>query len=639
MNDPVFSLEAFEYLCYSRDHEGGARELVRLLQLIDRNYGKLSEQFSLSVSPALTPGELESHVLTRLTCAITALFSDPGFSISPGGFGQLINLQRWLSSLFAASAFINADHILRSLNLLGPGGNGYRIAEQDLVKFCLLYSPESQLPLDVELLWAQNPTLAAALFMALMSPRFLGTPAAHSKREALLAWLPGRLEQLDSLDTLPLNVLHDVYMHCSYADLPQRHRIKASINTLIERKLDSVGIHSVPTGVAPTREKPLMLVLLEWFSGGHSIYRTHSLTLEAARRDFHVVAVGYAANVDALGRAVFDEFIELREPDDLFACLRQLTNLATVRQPDVFYMPSVGMFQITMFASNLRFAPLQVAALGHPATTASRHIDRISVEADFVGDPACFTERLLQLPANGQPYRPSAIAVDLPAAVREDTPWVNIAVAATTMKLNPTFLRACQAIAVRTLHSSGKRVRFHFLVGQAQGLLFPQLVRLIERYVGDATVYPHQPYADYMATLNGCDMFLSPFPFGNTNGIIDAFTVGLPGVCKTGPQVFEHIDEGLFRRVGLPLWSIAPTHEDYVDAAVRMAGSYAERSALYRHLESCNPLGVLFNGDPHALSAALSTAVVSGFTPRRGASDTHEVPDTPRRGASPLTTN
>ncbi|MGY2399706.1 peptide transporter [Pseudomonas sp. SDO5271_S396] len=608
MSEPVFSLEAFEYLCYTRNHEGGARELLRLLQLIDRNYGKLSEQFSLSVSPAITPGELESHVLTRVTCAITALFSDPGFSISPGGFGQLINLQRWLSSLFAASAFINCDHILRSLNLLGADGSGYRLAEQDLVKFCLLYSPESQLPLDVDLLWEQNPTLAAALFMALMSPRFLGTPAAHSKRETLLAWLPGRLEQLDSLDALPLNVLHDVYMHCSYADLPERHRIKASINTLIERKLASVGIQSVPPTVVPARaagQKPLMLVLLEWFSGGHSIYRTHSLTLQAARRDFQVVAVGYGANVDALGREVFDEFIELAEPDDLFASLRQLTALASARRPEVFYMPSVGMFQITMFASNLRFAPLQVAALGHPATTASRHIDCVSVEEDFVGDPDCFSERLLQLPANGQPYRPSAIPVELPRLSREDGPWVNVAVAATTMKLNPTFLRACQAIAVRTLHRHGKRVRFHFLVGQAQGLLFPQLVRLVERYVGDATVYPHQPYADYMATLNRCDLFLSPFPFGNTNGIIDAFTVGLPGVCKTGPQVFEHIDEGLFRRVGLPDWTIARTHEQYVEAAVRLAGDYAARSGLYRHLETRDPLHVLFSGTPEALSEAL----------------------------------
>jgi hypothetical protein len=608
MTDQVFSLEQFEYRCYTHDHEAAARDLVRLLQLIDRNYGKLSEQFSLSVSPAITSGELENHVLTRLTSAITALFSDPGFRISPDGFGQLINLQRWLSSLFAASAFVNCDHILRSLNLLGHSACDYRLAEQDLVKFCILYSPESELPLDVELLWARNPTLAAALFMALLSPRFLGTPAAHSKREALLAWLPDRLDQIDSLDALPISVLHDVYMHCSYADLPERHRIKASINRLIERKLESVGLHHLPVSqraVGHGSNKPLMLVLVEWFSGGHSIYRTHSRTLEAARRDFHVVGVGYAANVDDLGRQVFDEFVEFAEPDDLFACLGQLRDLAETRQAQVFYMPSVGMFQITLFASNLRIAPLQVAALGHPATTASRHIDCISVEDDFVGDPCCFTERLLRLPVDGQPYRPSALAVNLPRSVREDAPVVNIAVAATTMKLNPGFLATCQAIAAQTLNQSGKRVHFHFLVGQAQGLLYPQLLRLVERYVRNATVYPHQPYQDYMVILNRCDLFLSPFPFGNTNGIIDALTVGLPGVCKTGPQVFEHIDEGLFRRVGLPQWTIAQTQEDYVRAAVRLAANHDERVVLYRHLATSDPLRTLFSGHPHALSEAL----------------------------------
>ena len=608
MNDQVFSLEQFEYRCYSHDHEAAARDLVRLLQLIDRNYGRLSEQFSLSVSPAITASELENHVLTRLTSAISALFSDPGFRISPDGFGQLINLQRWLSSLFAASAFVNCDHILRSLNLLGHESRDFQLAEQDLVKFCILYSPESELPLDVELLWARNPGLAAALFMALLSPRFLGTPAAHSKREALLAWLPDRLDQLDSLDTLPISVLHDVYMHCSYADLPQRHRIKASINRLIERKLDSVGIHPLPLSrgaIDHASQKPLMLVLVEWFSGGHSIYRTHSRTLEAARRDFHVVGIGYGANVDDLGRQVFDEFVEFAEPDDLFACLRQLRDLADARQAQVFYMPSVGMFQITLFASNLRIAPLQVAALGHPATTASRHIDCISVEDDFVGDPDCFSERLLRLPADGQPYRPSALAVNLPRIAREDGPVVNIAVAATTMKLNPGFLASCQAIAVQTFQQSGKRVHFHFLVGQAQGLLYPQLLRLVERYVREATVYPHQPYQDYMAILNRCDLFLSPFPFGNTNGIIDALTVGLPGVCKTGPQVFEHIDEGLFRRVGLPQWTIAQTREDYVQAAVRMAANHGERVALYQHLATDEPLRTLFSGRSHALSEAL----------------------------------
>ncbi|NWB26956.1 peptide transporter [Pseudomonas gingeri] len=608
MPEDNYSLEHFEFLCYSRNHEAAARELVRLLLLIDRHYGKLSNTFSLAVSPALPAAELEAHALTRLTSAISALFSDPGFRISPDGFGQLIHFQRWLSSLFAASAFVNADHLLQSLNTLGPTADDFQVNSADLVKFCVLYSAESEVPLDVELLWRQNRDIAAALFMALLSPRLIGTQAAHSKREALLAWLPSRLEEIDSLDTLPVGILHDAYMHCSYADLPQRHDIKASINRLVERKLAAADILDLPTTTPrPTNaDKPVMLVLLEWFSAGHSIYRTHSRTLEAARADFQLVAIGYQANVDDAGREVFDHFVAFDEPDDLYACLRQLRSVAQAWAPQVFYMPSVGMFPITLFASNLRLAPLQVAALGHPATTRSRHIDYISVEEDFIGDPACFSERLLRLPADGQPYRPSAHVVALPKRQRQDSAVVHVAIAATTMKLNPRFLLACQKIVELTPQLHGREVRLHFLIGQAQGLLYPQVVRLIQRYVPQAVVYAHQPYQDYLAIFNQCDMFLSPLPFGNTNGIIDALTVGLPGICKTGPEVFEHIDEGLFRRVGLPDWTITHTLEEYIRAACRLAGNFAEREALYRQLERPEALQRLFSGRPQALSQALS---------------------------------
>lgn len=343
--------------------------------------------------------------------------------------------------------------------------------------------------------------------------------------------------------------------------------------------------------------------------GGHSIYRTHSKTLEAARRHFHVVALGYEGNTDELGRAVFDEFVLLGEPGNLLASLRLLRRQAEQRRPRVFYMPSVGMFPITMFAANLRVAPLQVAALGHPATTCSARIDYISVEEDFVGDPACFTERLLRLPADGQPYRPSAVPFSVPRLQRLDQPIVNVAIAATTMKLNPRFLMACQKIvelaAQPPAGRPARQLRLHFLVGQAQGLLYPQLQRLILRYIPTALVYPHQPYQQYLSLFNQCDMFLSPLPFGNTNGIIDAFTVGLPGVCKTGPEVFEHIDEGLFRRVGLPDWTIASTLDDYILAAVRMATDYPARQALYRHLADPQYLQRLFEGRPEALGDAL----------------------------------
>jgi hypothetical protein len=50
---------------------------------------------------------------------------------------------------------------------------------------------------------------------------------------------------------------------------------------------------------------------LEWFGGNHSIYRTHSKTIEAMRADFHVIGLGYGKCVDNQVRLVFDEFIEI----------------------------------------------------------------------------------------------------------------------------------------------------------------------------------------------------------------------------------------------------------------------------------------------------------------------------------------
>jgi predicted O-linked N-acetylglucosamine transferase (SPINDLY family) len=83
-----------------------------------------------------------------------------------------------------------------------------------------------------------------------------------------------------------------------------------------------------------------------------------------------------------------------------------------------------------------------------------------------------------------------------------------------------------------------------------------------------------------MAVIAGCDLFLNPFPFGNTNGIVDTVWAGLVGVCKTGPEVHEHIDEGMFNRLGFPGWTIAHTNEQYKTSALRLIENAKERHEL-----------------------------------------------------------
>ncbi|ECL7455490.1 glycosyltransferase, partial [Salmonella enterica subsp. enterica] len=232
-----FNLEQFEYQVTQPDTELAARMLFFLLEQLDSNYGQWGPQFS-AYSPGTALEGLNPVLCTRIAGAVTTLFSRPDFTVSDGGYIQLMNLHRWLALIFAVSLYRHADHIIRNINAAGGGVvDPLTLNGHNLRLFCLCYFPDSQIALQPDVLWQYDRRTVARLFLALISGRALPTPAAHGKREQLLAWLPERLAELDSLDFLPTAVLHDVYMHCSYADLAEKHRIKRSLNDLIRRSL------------------------------------------------------------------------------------------------------------------------------------------------------------------------------------------------------------------------------------------------------------------------------------------------------------------------------------------------------------------------------------------------------------------
>ena len=436
----------------------------------------------------------------------------------------------------------------------------------------------------------------------MQSPRFIGTDQAFSKRGTLLQWFPEKLATIKNLNNVPSAISHDVYMHCSYDIAENKHWVKKALNQVIRRHLLQGGWTDRDVTKLGERDgKPVMVVLLEHFHSSHSIYRTHSTSMIAARERFYLIGVGNEA-VDAAGQAVFDEF-HLLKGDNIFGKLNELKDICEKNGAAVLYMPSIGMDLTTIFTSNTRLAPVQVIALGHPATTHSDFIEYVIVEDDYVGSEKCFSEQLLRLPKDALPYVPSALAPQhVEYRLRENPEVVNIGIASTTMKLNPYFLAALKAIRDR----ANVKVHFHFALGQSSGVTHPYVERFIKSYLGnDATAHPHAPYDQYLRILHNCDMMVNPFPFGNTNGIIDMVTLGLVGVCKTGAEVHEHIDEGLFKRLGLPEWLIANTVDEYVERAIRLAENHQERLELRRHIIENNGLQTLFTGDPSPMGKVL----------------------------------
>ena len=602
------SVIRFEQEVAAKNYEAACVELLDILSKLDSNFGGVEGieiDYPSQFNDELVQDKIK-HFCTRVAVAISELFSDPQLDISEGGAQRFFTLQRWINMIFASSPFVNADHVLQAYNRNPDKTNlsDFHLdnTRSSLIKFCIFYLPESNVNVNLDALWNLDPELCASLCFALQSPRFIGTEQSFSKRGTLLQWFPEKLATIENLNNVPSAISHDVYMHCSYDIAENKHWVKKALNQVIRRHLLQGGwTDRDVTKLGERNGKPVMVVLLEHFHSSHSIYRTHSTSMIAARERFHLIGVGNEA-VDAAGQAVFDEF-HLLKGDNIFGKLNELKDICEKNGAAVLYMPSIGMDLTTIFASNTRLAPIQVIALGHPATTHSDFIEYVIVEDDYVGSEKCFSEQLLRLPKDALPYVPSALAPQhVEYCLRENPEVVNIGIASTTMKLNPYFLAALKAIRDR----ANVKVHFHFALGQSSGVTHPYVERFIISYLGnDATAHPHAPYDQYLRILHNCDMMVNPFPFGNTNGIIDMVTLGLVGVCKTGAEVHEHIDEGLFKRLGLPEWLIANTVDEYVERAIRLAENHQERLALRRHIIENNGLQTLFTGDPSPMGKVL----------------------------------
>ena len=134
-----FHLETFEALVHTGGAEAAARELLRLLSMLDEHYSLWGESFQAH-APVTAPERLNPHICTRLAGAITTLFCKPGFGISDDGFVAMMDYHRWLSLIFAVSSYGHGDHIIRTLNAAGSGVvDPLRLNGENLRLFCLSY--------------------------------------------------------------------------------------------------------------------------------------------------------------------------------------------------------------------------------------------------------------------------------------------------------------------------------------------------------------------------------------------------------------------------------------------------------------------------------------------------------------------
>lgn len=591
----VPTVSDFEECVWQRDNEGAFKALFGILGDISKGGGAAPTLVSDRDMTAF--GHPPSEVIaTRLSSAIAELLSRSDIEISEGMFINFMHWHRWLALVFNASSFGNSDFVYARAGLKTSDDFLSSASSSDLFKVAILYGSESRMPIDFSSLFKRSPRVATSLAISILSVRTTISPNSHEKREVLLKWTNEALAMLESPDGLPLRILIDLWMHTSYSFDRDKHLLKRPLNNLIRRQITNNGMADAMLEEPAAGEPETVFVFLEWFHETHSIMRTHSLSMKELKSHYKLVGFGPRGMVDDTGKEIFDEFhyFEDFSPDLKF--LHPIIDLVAKHKPVATYMPSVGMGLHSLYLINIRLAQVQAIALGHPATTHSDKIDYVLVEEDYVGDTSVFSEEVVCVPKNALPYfRPT---IELEKRQRKSRSAVRIAVPTSVMKLNPIFLDACQ----RVTEKAKNEVEFHFLLGGAPDLIHIFAEKMICAQVPNAIVHKSAPNAVYMANINDCDMFANPFPFGNTNGIVDTVYCGLPGVCLIGDEVHEHIDKGMFTRMNFPDWTITYSIDDYVNSVVRLVDNDSLREKLSSKISSERWDEVLYQGNPSAFS-------------------------------------
>lgn len=568
----IESIKKFSQCAFHGDYNSAVGECINILHTFERQ-GVKATRFGDEARAA--------QALTLFAAGVTAMIANPGFELNRQGFGALISLKSVLRRLFSNTSFVDMSHLFP---LLGNDQDGQvSIPERSTHKFLLTCTLDIAPPQIFEIFQTIDQESQLLFWLSLLDSKIL----LEEEQEAIVAKLivkAGEIKPVALRSVGEVDLLNRVWFQCSFWDLEGKHSVKRLMNRVFKETGKSLGIKEqkyFPPRVLS--DKPRLLIVLDIWLYNSSMYRCFGKALNTLRERFYVTAFVKADQIDDRTSYVFDEVINFSESGNY----KDFVVEAVRTKPDMIYYPSVGMNAVSTMMAQFRLAPVQIMSLGHPATSCSDAIDYVVIEDDLLADPDCFSEQLLLV-------RQGAFQLTQPdfeqnaGEYEREGDEVRIVVNSMYQKLTPRFLRLCAEVT----EESSQPVQFIFLCG-SNAIDFDTISESIKKKL-PATVYPMMPYKDYSQIIGGCDIQLTPFPFGNTNSFIDAAILGVPTICMDGPEIHSHNDVVFSRRVGLPDSCVASDYDEYKAAVLRLSEDEAMRQEIRQLLQNADIDEALF---------------------------------------------
>ena len=564
-------VEAFEQQVLAKKYDKAIASLRAAFNLLEP--GK--EGFGKQLGSVPLAAEQEA---TRFAAAITNLLLDPEFVLTRASLIAFTAQKRVLCQLFEISGYRGTSHFLRMFGSRDDKGQT-RFTGTELPKLFCGLSLNAMTEQLFDVLLRMKPDVSWPLVNGFLSEQILWSPNAEQVRSKILS--SGKHWENISPTIEILRSLGPAYMGCSYADAPHKHDIKRSMNKMVRKWLEEQNVTDIEIDAQARRgvkRKPTLIVMAELYNSIHAMHRCYGPAIRSLKDRFKLIYMSAEGKCDEKLHYMFDKIdttkFNIRDPKPFF-------DKAKSYRPDVVYYPSIGMRPLSILGSNVRLAPIQVMTFGHPATSYSECVDYAVLVDGQVGSEDTVNETILYRPSTPRwEKRPDAKKIKPVFSANPST--VRIAVPAWSRKVTPQFLSTCQEIEKR----SRKKVEFVFFPNGV-GSLFQAFKRRIEAMMS-ARVFPRTNYNSYIENLNRCDIFLSTFPFGATNGIIDAALQGLPVVNMAGGEVHACTDSDIVAKTGQPSWLTTNTQEEYITAVLRLIDNDDERIAIGRSIASIN---------------------------------------------------
>jgi hypothetical protein len=443
-----------------------------------------------------------------------------------------------------------------------------RYSPQALSRLLMLLVPGTSLDISPYRFHQNFPEIVTAQAISAIAGMTCATKESDRSRNAAIDFLCSNVPQVADYSRVGIGgCFQDAWMRCSYAEHSAKHRAKRFLNE-ISAKI--VSRDTTPTiNRHRTGNKPVMVVPLDSFDSRHAMFRCYGSAISECRTYFQTIAIAERSTLDEKATAIFDHCHYIDEEcltSEGIISLPAVMELIKSYSPAVVLYPSIGMSLYTILLSNYRLAPLQVMSYGHPATSASPHIDVGITEKQWIGNPSLYTEKIIGLPTGTFQFTlPDGCEPPNPATSEVNQSTIRIAIPSVCQKWSKDFLESLASIEKQ----SEKPIEFHFFSG-VHNIYYPAAANAVRRVLPMATIHPFMPYNRYLETLQSCSIHAGTFPFGGTNSLVDSLTCGIPIVCIMGQEAQGRVDADFALRAGLPSWLVAEDKTGFVDAAVRL---------------------------------------------------------------------